>query len=368
MSIESLLRKGLLAVEGYKAEFPDKTHKQLSKMLKRDEIIKLSFNENPYGPSPKAIASMQEIVSKLHIYTDHEGVDLKNAIANKFCLKPENVIYSNGADEMITMICNTFLNEGEEVIIPVPTFGQYKVNVLLMNAQPILVKCCDDFQIDLEGIRQQINKKTKLIFLCNPNNPTGLVISKEQMDAFVKSLPDHVILVIDEAYIEYADHSQIANGIDYVRNNDRVIIIRTFSKIYGMAGARIGYAFASEEIIFHINRVRMPVNINWVGMEGAIASLDDDEHIAKIREYTSREKKYLYNKFDEMGLIYIPSQTCFILVNLGRDSKKVMLDVAQDGIIIRPAHDWGYPNYARISLGNHEQNEKLVAAMKKALR
>jgi len=364
--MEKLLRKGLSKIEGYSADTADRTIEQLQAMFGLAEVEKLSFNENPYGPSPLAIEAMQKIVPKLHIYPDHEYIDLRTTLAQYYHLTPAQVILGNGADELITMVTRTFLNEGDEVIIPTPTFGQYAVNVKLMNATPILVPC-KNFNVDLDAILQQINPQTKMIFICNPNNPTGRIITKQEFDLFVNKLPAHVILVVDEAYFEYADNPDIANGIDYVKMNNNIIVIRTFSKFYGLAGARVGYALSTPELIKNINRTRMPVNVNYVGMEGAMASLKDTEHAAKIKKLTTQEKQYLYKEFSQMGFSYLPSETCFIFVNFEQDTNRLFAELAKEGIIIRPGACYGFPTYARISLGNHLQNRKLVNALKRIL-
>ncbi|HHV72101.1 MAG TPA: histidinol-phosphate transaminase [Clostridia bacterium] len=355
-------RKSLINLKPFVPELPDLTKEELKLRLGKEKIIKLSFNESPYGPFPSALERMKKVLQTSHLYHDATLKELRNKIAQVNGVETDQVVVSNGADEMILLLAQSFLEAGDEVIIPVPTFGQYAAASKLMGAKTVTVPLTN-YKINLELIRQNLNRATKMIFLCNPNNPTGTFITEEELRKFLTEVPSGVLVVLDEAYYAYVDNLQYTSGIKLLAEYPNVFVIRTFSKIYGLAALRVGYGIGSPVAVGEINRIRSPFNVNLVGQAAALASLDDLEELERIKELNRQERAYLHTELEKLGFHPIPSETNFILVNIKKDSQKVFTQLAEDGIIIRPADMFGLPNHLRITIGNHEENYRLIQAL-----
>jgi histidinol-phosphate aminotransferase len=327
------------------------------------EIIKLASNENPLGPSPKAVTAMVAATESAHLYPDGGGVYLRDVIAERSRLARENIILGNGSNEVIEFIAHAFLNHGDDVITSEYAFIAYKLIAQLFDAQTIETSTIN-FQPDLEAMLGAITPKTKILFIANPNNPTGALIAQEKIADFVARVPGEVITVLDEAYFEFLDNPP--DTIRYVRDGRNVIILRTFSKIHGLANLRVGYGIARSELIEVLKKTRQPFNVNGVAQAGALAALGDDEHLRETKRVVDLGRAYLENEFRAMKLKLSPSAGNFVFVNVG-DGPAVFKKLLALKIIVRPLKGYNLPEWLRITVGTMEQNEKCIAALKKAL-
>jgi histidinol-phosphate aminotransferase len=361
---EKLFRHGILDIKAY---VPGKPIEDVQRELGLSEVIKLASNENPLGPSPKALAAARAALDSMNIYPDGACTELTKKLSGKLGLDPDWIVFANGEDNIITLISKTFLNEGEEMIMADPSFSSFAISARAVGAKVVSVPVRSDFKIDLKAVAAAIAEKTKLVFLCNPNNPTGTISTKSEVEEFLKAVPEHVIVVLDEAYKEFVDDPEYPDGLDYVRAGRNVIVSRTFSKVYGLAGLRVGYAIADPVFIGGMKRIREAFATNRVAQAAAVAALDDDEFVQKVHDMNSAGREYLYREFERLGLPYVKSQTNFILVDTKQDIKRVFQDLQREGVIIRPGHIWNLPTYARVSVGTLEENRKFVAALEKVL-
>jgi histidinol-phosphate aminotransferase len=277
------------------------------------------------------------------------------------------VVVSNGADNLILMIANAFLDEGDEVVMADPTFSVYTNVTQIMRGKPIKVRL-RDFTHDLPAMLKKINRKTKLVFICNPNNPTGTIVSQESIDHFLSKLPKRVIVVLDEAYGDFAEDPFYPNGLDYVKKRTQVIVLRTFSKVYGLAGLRIGYALGREDLVDCLYQVRDPFPVHRLAQVAAVAALNDMDHAVRSIQLVYEGRRYLYKELDKMGISYIPSQANFILIDFEKDSEEIYQAFLREGIIIRPGKIWGYSTFARVTIGRMEDNRKFIKALIKILK
>jgi histidinol-phosphate aminotransferase len=301
------------------------------------------------------------------MYPDGPCSVLREALAQKFSLPEKRIVISNGADNLILMIANAFVNEGDEVIMADPTFPVYTNVTQIMGGKVIKVKL-KDYTHDLDGMLKKVDRKTKLVFVCNPNNPTGTTISQESFNHFLSKLSKRVIVVLDEAYGDFVEDPVYPNGLDYIKARKQVIVLRTFSKVYGLAGLRIGYALGREDLIDCLYQVRDPFPVHRLAQVAAVAALNDQEHAVRSIQMVYEGKRYLYKELEKMGLIYVPSQANFIFIDFERESDKVFQDLLKEGIIIRPGKLWGYPTCARVTIGRMEDNQRFIKALKKILK
>ncbi|WP_026478140.1 histidinol-phosphate transaminase [Alkaliphilus transvaalensis] len=328
------------------------------------EVTKLASNENPLGYSPKAKEAIERCLEELHLYPDGNITDLKDAIAKRFGVKASQVLPSSGSDEMVDIISKTFINPGDEVILADVTFPRYIQTCTMMGGTPVVVPL-KDFAHDLDGMKAKISEKTKLIWLCNPNNPTGTMFSEDALNSFLDSVPSHVVVIYDEAYREYVTRDDYPKDSTYLLDKySNVIIMRTFSKAYGLAALRVGYTMASDEIINNLNKVRGPFNVNTIAQSAAIAALADDEFIKESYRVNAEGKEYLYKSFEEMGLWYAPSETNHIFFDAKKDCQELFTELQKRGMIIRPM----YGTYSRVSIGTMEQNELFIKLLKEVLQ
>ena len=348
---------------------PGKPIEELARELNinKNFIIKLASNENPLGPSPKAIEAIKEKLSELHRYPDGSSFYLRKKLADKTGISINQIIIGNGSNELIELIVKAFLSPNEEVIQAFPTFLVYEKIVNIAGARLISVPL-KEFKIDLNAIYNSITPKTKIIFLNNPNNPTGQAIEKEELKDFLVSIPQDIIVVLDEAYIEFArENDKIAEGLELLGTYPLLFVMRTFSKAYGLAGLRIGYGFGSEELIDYMNRVRQPFNVNSLAQIAAVAALDDEEFIKKTVSVVNQGKKYLYTELDKLGLKYIPSVTNFFLIKVPGNAKDIYERLLRKGIIVRSMEAYNLPEYIRITVGLMEENKRFISALKEIL-
>jgi histidinol-phosphate aminotransferase len=327
------------------------------------EIIKLASNENALGPSPKAVRAMRAAVESAQLYPEGSGVYLREAIAERLGLSRKNIILGNGSSEIIEFIGHAFLNRGDEVITPEYAFIAYKLIARLFDARTIETSTTN-FQPDLDEMLSAITPKTKIIFIANPNNPTGSLIGQEKIDNFLTRAPDEVITVLDEAYFEFLDDPP--DTLRHVSNSRNVVILRTFSKIHGLANLRVGYGIARPELIEILQKTRQPFNVNGVAQIGALAAIGDDEHLRKSKRVVDSGRDFLENEFRAMKLKFIPSAGNFVFVHVG-DGLAVFKKLLAMKIIVRPLRGYNLPEWLRITVGTMDQNKKCIAALKKAL-
>ncbi|WP_427340389.1 histidinol-phosphate transaminase [Caloranaerobacter sp. DY30410] len=353
-------REELKDLQAYK---PGKPIEDVKREYGIENVIKLASNENPLGSSPKAIEAVKKAAENLALYPDGNATLLKEALAKKTGLKTTQILPSSGSDEMVDIIAKTFINKDDEVIMADLTFPRYITTTKMMGGKPVIVPL-KDWTYDLEGMKKAITDKTKLIWLCNPNNPTGTMFTEEKLLDFLKSVPSNIVIVYDEAYNEYVTRDDYPkNSIKLLENYPNLIILRTFSKIYGLAALRIGYALANEEIIHNMNKIRGPFNVNKLAQVAAIAALEDEDFIKKSYELNKQGKEYLYKEFKNLGLEYAPSETNHIFVNVKRDANEVFIELQKRGMIIRPIKD----TWVRITIGTPEQNELLIKLLKEVI-
>lgn len=351
-------------LRGVKPYVPGKPIEELARELGiQGEIIKLASNENPLGPSPKALEVMEKFLKDSHLYPDDSSYLLTKKLSEINKLSMDEIILGNGSVEIMLMIALGFVNPGETIVASEKSFIMYKIVSDIIGANFIEVPMLDG-KIDLDGILRAITEDTKVIFIANPNNPTGTFNSKSEVEDFMARVRDDVIVVWDEAYYEYARGEDFKETIEYVKEGRNVIILRTFSKIYGLAGLRVGYGFAKKEIIDVLRRVRLPFNVNSLAQVAAIHALDDKEHVERSVKINNEGLQYFYGEFSKMGLKYYPSRGNFILVDFGVDSEKPYQFLLKRGIITRPVKNYGLPTSLRISVGLPEQNQRLIEAIR----
>jgi len=332
--------------------------------LEPSQISKLASNENPLGPSPKAVAAMHAAVEKAHIYPDGGGYYLREAIAQKFGVQRANVILGNGSNELIEFVGHAFLSPGDEIVTSKHAFVMYKVAAQLFGAKTIEV---DDpgFTHDLDAMAAAITPRTKAIFVANPNNPTGTLVTQEALDRFVARVPESVVIVFDEAYYEYLENP--TDTLKFVHaGRPNVLVLRTFSKIQGLASLRIGYGFGSTELIEVLQKTREPFNTNGIAQAGALAGLADEEHQRATRELSREGREFLQAAFAAAGLEYIPSVANFVLVKVGK-GKEVFQALLRKGVIIRDMDAYGLPEWIRVTVGTMEENARFLRELKSLL-
>jgi histidinol-phosphate aminotransferase len=364
LKIERLARKGIMKITPY---VPGRSIEEVQKELGAKRWIKLASNENLLGPSPKAIRAIQKELSNIYLYPEGPCTVLRRALAQKFSLPERRVVVSNGADNLILMIANAFMDEGDEVVMADPTFQVYTNVTQMMRGRTVKLKL-RNFTHDLDSMLNKVSRKTKLIFICNPNNPTGTIVSEKAFHSFLSELPARVIVVLDEAYGDFVDDPSYPDGLDYIKRGAQVIVLRTFSKVYGLAGLRIGYVLGREDLVDCLYQVRDPFPVHRLAQVAALAALKDREHTNKSIQLVHEGRRYLYRELDRMGLFYVPSQANFIFIDFGRDSEEVFQSLLTEGVIIRPGKVWNYPTFARVTIGRMGDNQRFIKTLKKILR
>ncbi|MBQ9588733.1 MAG: histidinol-phosphate transaminase [Butyrivibrio sp.] len=330
------------------------------------DLIKLAGNENRWGCSPNVLKAINDNNAFFSYYPDVNATRLREKLVEKHNVSGENLIFGNGSFELLTLIGEVYIGKGDEVIYTDPSFGWY-LNVTLKNEGTVIkVPVTDRKGVDTKGILAQISDRTKVIWLCNPNNPTGTVIPPDELISFVDKVPKNVLIVLDEAYIDFIDGEYI-DTVDLVKNHDNVISLRTFSKTYGLASFRIGYGIASKDIIKNLLKVKLPININYAAQIAALAAMEDKEFFDNVIKSNRKELKYYYKEFDSLGLKFVPSNGNFVLVYTGIDGEYVENEFAKSGIIIRKGEEFGLDGWLRISVGRSEENIKVIDILKKIL-
>ena len=355
-------------LEKIKPYVPGKPVEEVEREMGLTDVIKLASNENPLGPSPLAVEAMKNYINKMHIYPDGNAYYLREALSKKLDIQPDQLIFGNGSDELLSFMTLAYVKTGDETIMAQPSFSEYDFATRIMGAEPVNVPLQGEmFAYDPDMLLSRINNKTKIIFVCSPNNPTGTIIGKKELDYLVEKLPDGVFLVLDQAYLEYADDMDCSSGLEYIKRGLPVVAMRTFSKIYGLAGLRIGYGIAAKEIIAEMNRVREPFNVNAMAQAAAMAALQDEDHIEKSRKMVAKARGQLAEGFSKLNIKAIPDQANFCFVDLGVDSRKAFTALMKKGVIVRTGDIFGFPTYIRVTYGTEKQNERLLKALGEVL-
>lgn len=357
-----LVRKNILNITPYLAGKPIE---EIKRQLGLKEIIKLASNENPLGPSPKAMEAIKKNLSGANRYPDSQGYYLRKKLGRYLNVKPANIVLGNGSDELIDIIIKTFVEDDENIITADTTFLEYEV-IAQVNGRRIITAPLRYFKYDLEAIHKKIDKNTKLIFISNPNNPTGTYVTKYEFEDFMRGLPGNTLLVLDEAYDTFIDVDDFPRGLNYIHNKN-VILLKTFSKAYGLAGLRIGYAVASAELASYMEKARQPFNVNMLAQVGAAAALDDKKFLRRTRKTIFTGKGYLYDALAKLGIAYVPTVANFILIDVGRDGVGVFQDMLKYGVIVRDMHQYGLKNFIRVTIGTKKENERFIKVLKKVI-
>lgn len=358
--LSKLIPEDILKVKPYT---PGKPIQEVKRELGVPRVIKLASNENPLGPCPRAVQAIRDYAPQVHLYPDGGCYYLKKDLASHVGVDPDNIIVGNGSDEIVSMIARVFIQKGDEAIMGDPSFLMYKIDTKLSQGKIIPVPL-DNFKINVSGMIKSITPKTKLIFISNPNNPTGTIISKEEMQKIIEAIPPEVLVVCDEAYYEYVDEQGYPDTLFRVKEGKNVIILRTFSKIYGLAGMRVGYGIARKGIVSILNRVRPPFNVNSLAQVAARASIQDKEHIKKSKILVREGKEFLYAELRKLGIPFVPTQANFILIKTGEKTKNIVLALLNKGIIVRSMEAYNLPHYIRLTIGRREENETFVRELK----
>jgi histidinol-phosphate aminotransferase len=350
----------ILQIRPYK---PGKPEEELMRELNLKRVIKLASNENCLGPSPLAMKAMQSALARTHRYPDGSGYYLRHALSEKLRVDFSQIILGNGSTDLVNLIARTYLQAGDNSITADQTFLMYKIATLAMNGTCTQVPL-QNYTFDLPGIAKAVNENTRLIYIANPNNPSGTIITADQLKWFLTSIPPQVLVVLDEAYFHYVDRPDYPDGIQYLHEFQNLIVLRTFSKVYGLAGIRMGFGIACAEIIENLNRIRSPFNTSVLAQAAALAALDDHQHVLRSQDTNRKELAFLQEEFTRIGVPYIPSVANFILLPLENASKIYEL-LLHKGIIVRPMNSFNLPEGLRITIGTHEENVAFLDAFQK---
>lgn len=341
---------------------PGKPIEELQRELGLDRVIKLASNENPIGPSSRALAALVGATDNLHRYPDGGGHRLRQVLAERWKVSSEQIILGNGSDELLGLLARAFLAPGDDAVMADHTFVIYRMEVTAAHGNPIVVPLTN-WTHDLDAMAKAVTPRTRLLFVCNPNNPTGTMVSAEEVERLMASVPSDVVVVFDEAYFEYVRDPRFPDTIAYVRDGRNVVVLRTFSKIYGLAGLRIGYGITTPEIAGILNRIRPPFNANSLAQRAAAAALGDEEHVARSRSVNAEGMAQVSQGLEALGLTPIPSQTNFLYFDVGRDGRQVFEALLREGIIVR--HIEG--TMLRVTIGLADENAAFLQALRKVL-
>ncbi|MDR1926472.1 MAG: histidinol-phosphate transaminase [Endomicrobium sp.] len=368
MRIIKMIRGACHGFEPYVAGKPVET---LKRELGIKSVIKLASNENPLGASKQTIKAIKANLEKIFFYPDSSSFELKKSLSERYLLPTENVFVAAGGDEIIELIAKLFFNPEDEVVISKHSFIRYGMAVMLMSSKAVVVPMKDGFAYDLSALAKACNKNTKAVFVTNPNNPTGTYNTKQELSEFFKKLPlnkfdSKPVVILDEAYFEYASlEKDYPNGLDYLKNNPNLIVFRTFSKIYGLAGLRVAYGFASKEIVDYIERIRPPFNVNFLAQVAAKAAIIDKEQVAKSQKLVKKEKRYLYREFEKLNIKYLKSAANFILFNARPlKGKELFTKLLNNGVITRAMDEYDLHEWVRVTVGLHKENELFIKKLK----
>jgi len=347
---------------------PGKPVEELARELNLDPagIVKLASNENPLGPSPRVLEAIRAELAELTRYPDGSGYELKRRLAERCGLSPAQVTLGNGSNDILDLIARAWLAPGRNAVFSEHAFAVYPISTQAVGAEGRAVPA-KGYGHDLEAMLAAIDENTAVVFLANPNNPTGTWFGPEALERFLARVPERVLVVLDEAYIEYASGDDLPDGLDYLARYPNLLVSRTFSKAYGLAALRVGYALSTAEVAAVLNRVRQPFNVNSLALAAACAALDDADYLAEGRRINDAGMAQLEAGLGELGLAWIPSRGNFVAVDFGRDAAPINAELLREGVIVRPVAGYGMPNFLRVSIGLPDENARFLAALKKVL-
>lgn len=355
-------------IQRRKAYIPGKPLEAVQREYGLTDIIKLASNENPLGTSPLAREAMiDEIRQRAYRYPESQAPRLRTKLAERHGLSPEGIVLDNGEDAVILLIAMTFFNPGDEIVMPEVSFVSFANHTINMDATPIKIPMRDDYGLDVEAMAAAITPETKALFICNPNNPTGMVTSKAAFETLLAAVPEDLLVVSDEAYWHFVDDPDYPDTVPYLDDHPNLLILRTFSKAYGLAGLRIGYVLGHPELIQPMSVARPVFAVNRIAQAGALAAMDDEAFLKRVLETNRAGRQQFYRAFEALGLGYVKSQSNFILVDVGRPSNLVAEALLQQGVIVRPQPPDLLPNMIRVSVGTKAENEKAIQALKRVL-
>ncbi|MBU1997281.1 MAG: histidinol-phosphate transaminase [Candidatus Omnitrophica bacterium] len=357
--MKSVAKKTIFSIKPY---IPGKPISEVKRELGLKEVIKLASNENPYPPSPKVLKAITQAAKEVNRYPDGDCFYLRSALAKRLKVNPRQLIFSNGSDELIVMAVRAFVDNGDEVIIAKPSFLIYEIASKIegANIKNIPLK---DFSYDLDSMKKAVTKKTKIIFLGNPDNPSGTYLKDQDVAKFLRGLRKDILVFFDEAYYEYVDEKDYVDSLGLLKNYKNVIVTRTFSKMYGLAGLRIGYGIANLELVDILNLIREPFNVNSIAQVAALACLNENAYYKDIAKKVKDQREFLYKSFDRLGLEFKKSYTNFILINVKSDSTLVSQKLLKKGVIVRDMSSWGVKNFIRVSIGTQKENKKFIKVL-----
>lgn len=346
---------------------PGKPIEELERELGLNDIIKLASNENPLGCSPRVLQAVEAGLSELSLYPDGNGFVLKQALADFYRRPLAGITLGNGSNDILELVSRAFLKPGDEAVFSQHSFAVYPLAVQAVGATGVSVPA-RAWGHDLPAMAAAVNDRTRVVFIANPNNPTGTWVEERELDAFLMALPENVLVVLDEAYGEYVEAGALPDGLDFLDRFPNVIVSRTFSKAYGLAALRVGYAFAHPDITNVLNRVRQPFNVNALALRAAVAALGDQDFVARSRTQNAAGMQHIIEGLKAMGLSWIPSRGNFLAINVGRESLPVYNALLRQGVIVRPVANYGMPDFLRVTIGSPSENERFLAALQAALK
>ncbi|MGO9567593.1 MAG: histidinol-phosphate transaminase [Desulfomonilaceae bacterium] len=362
--IEQRISPHILSIPPY---VPGKPVAELARELGIPEAIKMASNENPLGPSPMAVKAVGQHLLQSHVYPESSAPELRAALASRFGLSPDSIVLGNGSDEIMEMIAHVFLQPGDEAVMAENAFSMYRICVEAFGGKAVRV-ALRDYRSDLNAMASAVTERTKLVFLAVPNSPTGTIVSCGEFESFLKDLPKGwLVLVLDEAYREYVQELDCPSGVDFMDGESPILVLRTFSKIYGLAGLRVGYGLGHPWLIELLNRVRPPFNVNTLAQVAAVAALNDVEHLNRSRAITHSGMAYIVKELNEMGLETIPSQANFISFCWDRNAEPLYEALLREGVIVRHLGSFGMEKCIRVTVGTEDENRRFIVALKKTL-
>ncbi|AEJ61741.1 Histidinol-phosphate aminotransferase [Spirochaeta thermophila DSM 6578] len=333
----------------------------------RPGAIKLSSNENPLGPSPLALKALQDTAATIHRYPDGACRALKEKLAELHGLSPDWYVIGNGSDEVMLFIAGAFVDRGASVVTGEHTFSEYTFATRVFEGE-VRYAPMQEGRFQLEEILARIDASTRVVFICNPNNPTGTYLSHEELTSFLEKVPGDVLVVVDEAYREYVEARDFPETVELLKDHPNLMVLRTFSKVYGLAGLRVGYGVAHPQVIRYVGRLKPPFNVNLLGQAAALAALDDEAFVERSRAITREGKAFLYGELSRLGLFYYPSEANFVCFRVEGSSQEAFRALMERGVIIRPLDSFGLPGWMRVTVGTHEHNTAFIAALEDYLR
>jgi histidinol-phosphate aminotransferase len=364
MLLSRIANKGTSAIKKY---VPGKSIKETQAELGISHVIKLASNENAFGASPSSIRAIQDMADQIHVYPDSQSREIRAHLAEQLGVQSAEITTGNGADGVIYNLGMAVIDQGDEIIFPRITFPIYETISRVMRGIPVYSEM-RDLRIDLKDISRKINDKTKVVFLCNPNNPTGDALPPAEVKTFLKSVPDTVLVVLDEAYIDFTEAEARLDSVDMFREGMRnLFILRSFSKIYGLAGLRFGYGIGDQDLVALINLIKPPFDVSILAEQAAIDALEDQEFVHKTVEGCFEEKRFFYRQLDALGLRYIRSHTNFVLIDAARDAQEVFQALLRQGVIVRAATLYSLPNHIRVTVSQRTANERFFEALRAVL-